>query len=186
MAIKDLLKGCPLFFEMYDEEIEKVVKNQKVHHYEKDEKIIQEGQRADQIFIILEGIADLQKQAIAGRIKVERIKQGEVFGLLMLLDEKPYSIDVIAQTRCSVLEIKHQSIMELFDKNPRIFAIMTLNICRILGRRLKSAYTRMSQLKVPVGESGSSSRSDASPAMDGAQAAAFPDNVADSPSRRAG
>jgi CRP/FNR family cyclic AMP-dependent transcriptional regulator len=175
MAIKDLLSGCPLFFELFDDEIEKVVKNQKVHHFEKDERIIQEGQRADQIFILIEGVADLQKQTMSGRIKVERIKQGEVFGLLMLLDEKPYSIDVIAQTRCSVLEIKHKSIMDLFDKNPRIFAIMTLNICRILGKRLKSAYTRMSQLKVPVGESQPSARADASPEMDGAQASAFPE-----------
>jgi CRP-like cAMP-binding protein len=186
MAIKDLLKGCPLFFEMYDEEIEKVVKNQKVHHYEKEEKIIQEGQRADQIFILLEGVADLQKEAVGGRIKVERIKQGEVFGLLMLLDEKPYSIDVIAQTRCAVLEIKHQSIMDLFDKNPRIFAIMTLNICRILGRRLKSAYTRMSQLKVPVGSLSPSSKEEGTPIMDGAQASAFPDTTEDNPTRRAG
>lgn len=185
MAIKDILKDCPLFFEMYDDELENIVKDQKVHHFEKDEKIIYEGQRADQIFIILEGVADLQKETASGRIKVERIKQGEVFGLLMLLDEKPYSIDVIAQTRCSVLEIKHKSIIDLFDKRPRVFAIITLNICRILGRRLKSAYTRMSQLKVPVGEV-QALRPHSSPIMDGAQASAFPDSEEAAPGRRAG
>ncbi|HYX38721.1 MAG TPA: cyclic nucleotide-binding domain-containing protein [Oligoflexus sp.] len=181
MAIKDLLKDCPLFFELYDDEIENVVKDQKVHHFEKDEKIIEEGQRADQIFILLEGVADLQKATPGGRIRVERLKQGEVFGLLMLLDETPYSIDVIAQTRCSVLEIKHQSIIKLFDKKPRIFAIMTLNICRILGRRLKSAYTRMSQLKVPVGDPAMPLRTDSSPMMDGAQSSAFPDHEVHTP-----
>ncbi|MEK7857361.1 MAG: cyclic nucleotide-binding domain-containing protein, partial [Acidobacteriota bacterium] len=92
-------------------------------------------------------------QAIGGRVRVERIKQGEVFGLLMLLDEKPYSIDIVARTRCSVLEIHHESIMALFDRNPRIFAVMTLNICRILGRRLKSSYNRMAELKVAMIES---------------------------------
>jgi len=153
MAIKDLLKGCPLFFELYDDEIEKVVKDQKVIHFEKDDKIIREGQRANQIFILLEGIAELEKQAQGGHIKIERIKQGEVFGLLMLLDEKPYSIDVVARTRCAVLEIHHASIMALFNKTPRIFAVMTLNICRILGRRLKSSYNRMGQLKVSLEES---------------------------------
>lgn len=153
MAIKDLLKGCPLFFELYDDEIEKVVRNQKVIHFEKDEKIIREGQRANQIFILLEGIAELEKQAQGGRIRIERIKQGEVFGLLMLLDEKPYTIDVITRTKCAVLEIQHESIMGLFNKNPRIFAVMTLNICRILARRLKVSYSRMGQLKVSMEES---------------------------------
>ncbi|RYZ88230.1 MAG: cyclic nucleotide-binding domain-containing protein [Proteobacteria bacterium] len=160
MAIKDLLKGCPLFFELYDDEIEKVVKDQKVIHFEKDEPIIREGQRANQIFILLEGVAELEKQAQGGRIRVERIKQGEVFGLLMLLDEKPYMIDVITRTKCAVLEIQHESIMGLFNKNPRIFAVMTLNICRILGRRLKSSYNRMAQLKVSMEESENIGRVD--------------------------
>ncbi len=138
---------------MYDEEIEKVSKSQTVHHYQTGEYIIKEGQHADQIFILLEGVAELEKQAVGGRIRVERIKQGEVFGLLMLLDEKPYSIDIIARTPCAVLEIKHRSIMSLFDKNPRIFAVMTLNICRILGRRLRSSYSRLGELKVQAADS---------------------------------
>lgn len=153
MSIRDVLKGCPLFFEMFEDEIEKVVKAQEVHHYQADEHIIREGQSADQIFILLEGVAELEKQAGGGRIRVERIKQGEVFGLLMLLDEKPYSIDVIARTPCAVLEIKHSLIMSLFNRNPRIFAVMTLNICRILGRRLRSSYKRLGELKAQSEES---------------------------------
>ena len=139
---------------MYDDEIEKVSKSQTVHHYVAGECIVREGQQADQIFILLEGVAELEKQAVGGRTRIERIKQGEVFGLLLLLDEKPYSIDVIARTPCAVLEIKHKSIMSLFDKNPRIFAVMTLNICRILGRRLRSSYQRLGELKAqtPDGE----------------------------------
>jgi len=148
MAIKDLIKGCPLFFELFDEEIEKVVKSQPVLQFQVGDSIIEEGQQGDQIFILLEGVAELQKKAQGGLFKVEKFKSGEVFGLLMLLDDKPYSIDIVAKTRCSVLEIKHQSIMDLFDKNPRIFAIVTLNICRILGKRLKNAHQRMADFKI--------------------------------------
>lgn len=147
MAIIDLIRSSPLFFEMYDDEIEKVLRTQQVHTYTSGEKIIEFGQVGDQIFVLLEGVAELMKGNSKDDVKIETFKQGEVFGLLMLLDDKPYMIDVIAKTRCSVLEIKHRSIMDLFSKNPRIFAVMTLNICRILGKRLKHAHKKLSEFK---------------------------------------
>lgn len=148
MSIQDVLKGCPLFFELYDEEIEKVVRLQKVHHYHPGEMIVHEGHAAEQIFILLEGIAELHKQTQGAKIRVERLKQGEVFGMLVLLDKKPYTIDVVAATACTVLEIKHSYITELFSRNPRIVAVMTLNLSRILGHRLRASYARIAQLKV--------------------------------------
>jgi CRP-like cAMP-binding protein len=160
MSIRELVKGCNLFFEMYDEEVERVIRTQKVHVYTKGEYIIREGQKAEQIYILLEGLAELQKATPSSQLKVERFRQGEVFGLLMLLDEKPYNIDVVASTRCSVLEIKHRSIMNLFDRNPRIFAIMTLNICRILGKRLKNTHERIAEIR--QGDKGDNSNSQAS------------------------
>ncbi len=152
MSIQDVLKGCPLFFEMYDEEIDKVVRTQKVHHFAQGETIVKEGGPADQIFVLLEGIAELHKETKGGRIRVERLKQGEVFGMLVLLDKKPYTIGVVAATACAVLEIKHDHITDFFSRNPRIVAVMTLNLCRILGHRLRGSYSRMAQIKVAVDE----------------------------------
>ena len=86
MGIKDVLKGCPLFFDLYDEEIEKITSDQNVLHFEKDELIIEEGQQGDQIFLLLEGVAELEKQTPDGRVRVEKFKPGEVFGLLIMLD----------------------------------------------------------------------------------------------------
>ena len=148
MALDHVLKGCELFFELYEDEVERILKTQTVHHYKPGEMIITEGEQGNQIFILLEGIAEIQKATYNGpKFNVEKLKPGEVFGLLMILDEKPYGIDIVARTRCAVLEIKHTAIMDLFDKNPRIFGIIMLNICRLLGKRLRNAHQRMSQFK---------------------------------------
>jgi CRP-like cAMP-binding protein len=150
MGIKDVLKGCPLFFDLYDEEIEKITKNQSVLHYEKDELIISEGQEGEEIFILLEGIAELEKNTQKGSIKVEKIKQGEVFGLLIMLDSKTYGIDLRALTKVTVLELKHKELMALFEKNPRIFGIIAMNISRIMAKRLKSFQVRLGEVKAEM------------------------------------
>ena len=148
MALDHALKGCELFFEMYDDEVHKMLKSQTVHNYQVGEKIINTGDKGNQVFILLEGFAEIQKIGRDGKsIKVEKLKTGEVFGLLMILDEKPYGIDIIAKTRCSVLEIKHESIMAQFDRNPRVFGLLMLNISRIIAKRLRSAHSRMGMLK---------------------------------------
>ena len=148
MALDHILKGCELFFELYDDEVERILKTQHVHHYVPNEKIINADDKGNQIFVLMEGIAEIQKDLGDGeKIGVEKLKPGEVFGLLLLLDDKEYGIDIVARTRCAVLEIKHTAIMDLFDKNPRIFGIILLNICRILAKRLRASHTKFAELK---------------------------------------
>lgn len=148
MALDHVLKGCELFFELYEDEVEKILKSQSVNHYKPEEFIVKEGQKGNQIFILMEGIAEVQKHTNTGnRLRIEKLKPGEVFGVLMLLDEKPYTVDIVARTRAAVLEIKHTAIMDLFDKNPRIFGLIMLNICRILGKRLKNTHMKIAEIK---------------------------------------
>ena len=137
MAIADLLKGCPLFFDLFDEEISRIVGSQRVMHFKPGEKIIEKSKDGGEIYILLEGIAQMEKQVDKGPCKTEKFKQGEVFGLLVLLDRRQYGIDVVASTHCSVLELGHEKIMDLFKTHPRSFGLICLNISRILAGRLQ-------------------------------------------------
>lgn len=150
MAIKDILKGCPLFFDLYDEEIAKITKDQSVLHFETDELIIEEGQEGGEIYILLEGIAELEKKTKGGTVKVEKLKQGEVFGLLIMLDSKQYGIDLRALTKVTVLELKHKDLLSLFGKNPRIFGIIAMNISRIMAKRLKAFQIKLAEVKAEM------------------------------------
>ena len=136
MAVADLLKGCPLFFDLFDDEISRIVGSERVMHFKPGEKIIECSKEGGEIYILLEGIAQLEKQ-VGDSCKKEKFKQGEVFGLLVLLDRRDYGIDVVASTHCSVLELGHEKIMNLFKSNPRSFGLICLNISRILAGRLQ-------------------------------------------------
>jgi len=139
MAIPDLLRGCPLFFEMYDKEIEKLVRNCSVLSFEKGDTIVRDGEEGHQIFVLLEGEALVQKKTAKGLIKIQPLKQGDVFGEMVLVDEKMRSADIVAQVYSYVLEIDYSEIFALFKKEPRIFGLLILNLSRLIARKLKSS-----------------------------------------------
>ncbi len=136
MAIEDILKSCPIFFELYDKEIEKVVKKCEVKSFQAGDYIIRAGQNGREIYVLLEGSAKLQKDLPNGTVKYERFKRGEVFGVVVLLEKHTYTVDVVADTSCYVLEIPYDHIFSLYDSDPKIFGIICLNLSRLIAQRL--------------------------------------------------
>jgi len=139
MAISDLLKGCPLFFELYDGEIEKIVNKCNVYTFEKGDLIIEDGEEANVLYIMLEGAAIIQKRTSKKKINIAPLNQGDVFGEMILLDEKIRSADVVAEKKSHVLEIHYDHIFNLFKKEPGIFGLMILNLSRLLSKRVRTA-----------------------------------------------
>lgn len=158
MAIPDLLRGCPLFYELYDEEMERLVKYCNVFTFEPGTTIIKDGSEGQEILILLSGTAWVEKATSAGIVRVTTINQGDVFGELVLVDERVRSADVVAETACYVLEIKYESIFELFKKEPKIFGLIMLNVSRLLAKRLRNSNQIIQQLKQQSAENSEKSQ----------------------------
>lgn len=156
MAIPDELKGCPLFYEMYEKEIEKIVKRGLVGTYEPGEPIIRDGDEGDEIFVVLEGKLIVQKQTAEGIIKIAPLVKGDVFGELVLLDEKIRSADIISQEVSHVLELSYNQIFYLYEKEPRIFGVLLLNLSRLLAKRLRATNSIIVDLRKVKEDSSSS------------------------------
>lgn len=139
MAIPDLLRGCPLFFELFDEEVEKIVKYCTVYTFEPGQSIVKDGQSGNEIFVVLDGMANVKKTTPNGVIQIQQLKQGDVFGEMVLVDEKVRSADIVAESICYVLEIRYDNIFSLFKKEPKIFGLMILNLSRLLAKRLRGS-----------------------------------------------
>ncbi len=139
MAIPDHVRGCPLFFELYDEEIEKIVKYCTVYTFAAGDPIVKDGQEGNEIFVMLEGAASVRKTTARGVLVVQQLKTGDVFGEMVLVDEKKRSADIVAEAKSYVLEIKYDEVFKLFKSEPQIFGLMILNLSRLLAKRLRSA-----------------------------------------------
>ena len=140
MSSLDLLKSCPLFFELFDREIEKIVKRCSVITFHDGEKIIQDGEEGNQIFVVLEGEAMVEKDTGDGRrIQIQPLKSGDVFGEMALMGEKTRQADIVSVGTSHILEIDYDAIFSLFKKEPRIFGLLLFNCSRLISRRLAAS-----------------------------------------------
>jgi CRP/FNR family transcriptional regulator, cyclic AMP receptor protein len=139
MAIPDLLKGCPLFYELYDKEIEKIVQYCNVISFEPQEVVVTDGKEGNEIYIVLDGSVKVQKKLEHETLTIQNLGPGDVFGEMVLVSEKTRSADIIANTQCSVLEIGYNDIFNIFKKEPAIFGLIILNLSRLLAKRLKNS-----------------------------------------------
>jgi len=139
MSAINLIKSSPLFYELYDEEIEKIIKDCAVSKYRAGETIIKEGESGNELFVILAGEAETFKLLRDKNFKVGDLKKGDAFGETALINDPVRATSVIAVTDCDLLVIDHETIFGLFKTDTQIFAVIILNLARMLTARLRAS-----------------------------------------------
>ena len=142
MSIINVIKSSPLFFELFDEEIETIVQDCSVMNLEAGDYIFKEGDEGNEIFLILAGGAAVKK----GEVTLVELRKGDLFGEMVLLDEKTRTADIVSTTYTDVLVLSYDVIFGIFKKNPKIFSLLMLNLCRLLAKRLKGSSNEISRL----------------------------------------
>lgn len=82
--------------------------------YEPGEIIIREGERADYVFNMTSGIAEV----LVGDVNVGRIGDGEIFGAMAALTHGDRSATVRARTTCNVVKVPKEQFTELIKSSP--------------------------------------------------------------------
>ncbi len=136
----DTLKGIELFKGLLDEELDKVASLARTSSVKAGVALIQESERGDAIFLILEGRVDVRVSVPGGdqRETIATLGGGEVVGELMLVGKTRRSADVIAKDDVNVLIWSKQDLLKLFDSHHHIgYRVMT-NIASSVADRLTS------------------------------------------------
>lgn len=142
MSIINIIKSSPLFFELYDEEIDSLITDCNVLSLEEGDFIVKDGEEGNEIFLILSGGAFVKK----GPVTLVELRKGDLFGEMVLLDERTRSADIVASTYTDVLVMSYDTIFGTFQKNPKVFSMLILNLCRLLAKRLKSSSEEIKRL----------------------------------------
>lgn len=82
--------------------------------YEPGEIIIRQGDRADYVFNMSSGVAEVLKDGV----NVGRIGAGEIFGAMAALTHADRSATVKAKTACSVVKVPEEQFTELIKRHP--------------------------------------------------------------------
>ncbi|MBT7609455.1 MAG: cyclic nucleotide-binding domain-containing protein [Bacteriovoracaceae bacterium] len=147
MSIVSLVKGCPLFHEIYENEINIILKDCFVATFEKGDKIINQGDESTDICILLSGKADITINKDEIETHILSIGEGDLFGELVLINETKRTANIVATRRCDVLVMSDVGFYSLFKKKPEVFALMVLNLARLVTKRLKKSNKIIESIK---------------------------------------
>ena len=106
------------------------------HHLIRGDVLFQEGDPPDAIYLVLRGRLAI---AIANPIDrresvVALMENGDLFGEMGMLDGGPRSAMARALEPTAVLSIPYDSVMKMFDENPKLL----WNVTRLLAQRIRT------------------------------------------------
>jgi CRP-like cAMP-binding protein len=82
--------------------------------YNPGDVMIRQGDRADYVFNLTEGSAEV----VVDGVTVGGIEEGEIFGAMAVLTNADRTATVMAKTRCSVVKVPKEQFADLIKSNP--------------------------------------------------------------------
>jgi CRP-like cAMP-binding protein len=127
----DVLAEIPLFAGLSKRHLNKIAALAKTRRYARFSPIVRAGDRADNFYVILDGEALVKLPNKRG----VRLKAGEAFGEMALLDGTPRTATVEAQTEVLAMLLGRSAFLKTLEAEPKI----ALAIMRTLAERLRKA-----------------------------------------------
>ena len=109
-----------------------------------DDVIIREGDRTDGLYVLLSGEVEVRK----GSQRLARLKEGDVFGEMSLLQKTPATATVAATKRTSLLRLPRADFDELILSHPQILIL----VAELTEDRKRQTEAALSGAKSPGGE----------------------------------
>lgn len=99
--------------------------------------IIHQGDRADYVFSLFEGEAEV----LVDGVVVGHINEGEIIGALAVLTDQPRSATVRAKVRCAVVKVAKDQFAMLIRSNPSMIHSLLVDMARHIMRLNKQVVT---------------------------------------------
>ncbi|HVM49046.1 MAG TPA: mechanosensitive ion channel family protein [Candidatus Acidoferrum sp.] len=130
-AARIMLRQQPLFRCLNDDQLDALLPRGQVVHFGRDEKLIQQGDSGESMFILVDGEATVIVERNGAPTPVAFLRAGDCFGEMSLLTGERRSATVIAQTDCEVVEIGKAVLARSLKENPELVA----QLSELLARR---------------------------------------------------
>ncbi len=133
LALKrEVLMRMPLFGRLSERELMRVMQVAEVRPYEPGQQVIRDGDRGDELFIMLSG----QVKVLKGEAVLSSLGRGEHFGEMALIRSQPRSADVVAESRSEILAIKRSDFFEILRTEHEMAVKLLWQFLGVLADRL--------------------------------------------------
>ena len=129
----DLLKKVPLFSNLSKRHLNEIGKHADQVSIKAGKVLAQQGRTGREFVFIVEGKAHVKKD---GKV-IRHLSSGDFFGEISLIDGKPQTATVIAETDMTILLVHSSSFDHLLDTIPGLQKKIMVSLCKYLRRAEK-------------------------------------------------
>ena len=142
-----------LFFEgLTDGDLDQVSRVCSLEEFPKEERIFSEGESGDKFYIIVSGGVRIEKRIPkVGPETLRKLKPGEAFGEMALVEEMPRSASAIADEDSRLVSIGKSDLDRLFGENHSVALKMLTAFCKTMSSRLRESSERMIRIFEEMG-----------------------------------
>jgi CRP/FNR family transcriptional regulator, cyclic AMP receptor protein len=143
-----ILQEMPIFGGTEQSTIQALLEGASIREFARGDTVFQEGELDTSIYVIERGRVSVFRHWQGDNYKLRELAEGDCFGEMALMDFKPRSATVIADTDCSLIQISAAQLGELYGKAPEQYTLILMNLGREVCRRLREADKRLFLMEV--------------------------------------
>jgi CRP/FNR family transcriptional regulator, cyclic AMP receptor protein len=125
-----VIATVPLFDSLSKRHLKKVAGLTSTVEYNAGDTVIQEGEPGDSFFVAVSG----QAKVVSGGKTLHRLIPGDHFGEISLLDGRPRSASVVAETPLSLLQLPRTSFLRLVKDDADLARALLASLARMVRR----------------------------------------------------
>lgn len=135
-----LIKFCRRllpFSALSDEDLANIISASQTRFYQAKDYVFFEGSTGEAGYVVLSGRVAMVKSSSSGREMImELLPAGEFFGVVVLLENRPFPLSARAQSNADILVIPRAAIANIANSNPHIFQ----GFLNVVSQRLQTAH----------------------------------------------
>jgi serine/threonine protein phosphatase PrpC len=147
----EVLRKIPMFADFDFKQMAKFVEIGEVRVVRPGEVLIREGEADASMYVILYGAAEV----LRGGEVVNRLKEGDYFGEMSLIDKVPRSATVVATQSMTFLVLERERFFGLLQTDASMSTKVLWSIVQKLNRRLRQADDEVYRLRRELGTASS-------------------------------
>jgi RimJ/RimL family protein N-acetyltransferase len=138
MEITEVTRKSDIFQGLSDGELSQLAKICKMVTFPEGKTICCEGETGIDIFVLAEGRATVfGKRTGERRSKIGSIGQGEIFGEMSIIEDKPRNADLVTDVESKLVVIDRYELENLMNRNNHLGKIVMRNVAQGLSRKLR-------------------------------------------------
>ncbi|MEW5848227.1 MAG: cyclic nucleotide-binding domain-containing protein [Myxococcota bacterium] len=133
------LRAVPLFHELKDGELKKILRLLHERTYQPGEVVFREGEPGAGMYIIKRGVVDIVIKLADGTEKViASLTDKQFFGEMALLESAPRSATCVVRQRTELLGIFQPDLQTLIERDSRLGSKVLWNLATLMAGRVRA------------------------------------------------